>query len=442
MNNNFSKNITLLYVEDENSIREFLATRLKKVVKEVFVAANGEEGLELFKKHKPDLVITDITMPKMDGIEMSKKIRDIDPDVPITMLTAHDNSNFLLKAIELNISNYITKPIEKNKLFETIENEAKVITINRINIQQQKEIENQKIVLQKIIDSQKSIVILTDFESISFMNKAFEDFFHISSENDFKKRYNSILDVFCESGDYLHKSCIDKKYHSSNKILGNKFYELVNKTDESDRIVVTLDSKLHTKSFYINITNIDPKKSIYLISLLDITKMTIDKLHTEHIAYTDGLTGVANRNKFEIRFKDEFARAKRYNAPLSIVILDIDNFKQFNDNHGHLIGDEILVMIASECKLVTRETDLFARWGGEEFVFLLPQTKLKNAVIVIEKVQTIINNIKHKTAGNITCSFGITEYKEEDSLETIFKRCDDALYKAKENGRDRIETIE
>jgi YesN/AraC family two-component response regulator len=138
MNNNFSKNITLLYVEDENSIREFLATRLKKVVKEVFVAANGEEGLELFKKHKPDLVITDITMPKMDGIEMSKKIRDIDPDVPITMLTAHDNSNFLLKAIELNISNYITKPIEKNKLFETIENEAKVITINRINIQQQK----------------------------------------------------------------------------------------------------------------------------------------------------------------------------------------------------------------------------------------------------------------------------------------------------------------
>lgn len=442
MENNFSKNITLLYVEDESSIREFLATRLKKVVKEIYVAANGEEGLALFKEYKPDLVITDISMPKMDGIEMSKNIRDIDSNVPITMLTAHDDSSFLLKAIELNITNYITKPIEKNKLFESIESEAKVISINKINIQQQKEIENQKIVLQKIINSQRSMVILTDFETISFKNKSFEDFFGINCENNFKKRYNSILDVFCEFGDYLHKGLLSKEYHMNNTTLGNKFYELVNKTDESERIVVILNSKLEAKSFYINITNIDFEKNIFLISLLDITKMTIDKLHTEHIAYTDGLTGVANRNKFEVRFKDEFARTKRYKSPLSIAILDIDHFKKFNDNHGHLIGDEILIMIAKECDFNTRETDLFARWGGEEFVFLLPQTKIEKAVIVIEKMKTIIKNIKHKTAGNITCSFGVTEYKDEDSLETIFNRCDKALYKAKDNGRDRIEAIE
>ncbi|MCP4970504.1 MAG: GGDEF domain-containing protein [Arcobacter sp.] len=247
--------------------------------------------------------------------------------------------------------------------------------------------------------------------------------------------------MFCEFENYINTKYLEKDKITNNINLGKEFFKLVNNTDESKRIVIICNTKLEEKSFYINISSIDSKKGLYLIGLMDITKITIDKLQIENIAYTDGLTGVANRNKFELTFEDELSRTKRYKNPLSIAILDIDNFKNFNDKYGHLIGDEVLIMIAKECELQLRASDTFARWGGEEFILILPQTKLERAIIVIEKIRNIIKNKKHKTAGFITCSFGVTEYKEKDNLKSIFKRCDKALYQAKFNGRDRVEYI-
>ncbi|MEA2018001.1 MAG: GGDEF domain-containing protein, partial [Campylobacterota bacterium] len=122
-------------------------------------------------------------------------------------------------------------------------------------------------------------------------------------------------------------------------------------------------------------------------------------------------------------------------------IIDIDKFKNFNDTYGHLIGDEVLITMAQTVKTHVRETDTFARWGGEEFVILFKNTSIKNAKIVSEYIKDRIEENEHKIAGKITASFGLTQYKENDTIETIFKRCDDALYVAKENGRNRVEIL-
>ncbi len=124
-----------------------------------------------------------------------------------------------------------------------------------------------------------------------------------------------------------------------------------------------------------------------------------------------------------------------------MAIIDIDKFKDFNDTYGHLIGDEVLIMMAQSVNDSVRGTDTFARWGGEEFLILFKDTSIENAKMVSEKLRNKIEKLQHPTAGSITASFGLTQYIDGDTTKSMFKRCDDALYKAKEDGRNRVEVL-
>jgi len=164
-------------------------------------------------------------------------------------------------------------------------------------------------------------------------------------------------------------------------------------------------------------------------------------LHLTNKAYIDNLTSAFNRYKFEEVFEYELSRFKRYHNTFCVAMIDIDHFKKFNDTFGHLIGDEVLIMLANESKKVIRTSDIFARWGGEEFLILFSETSLENSLTGANKLREAISLLKHPIAGNITASFGLSQITEGDTIDTILKRCDDALYKAKENGRNRVEVV-
>lgn len=436
MSESFSQHLHLLYVEDEDAIRNILSKRLGRIVKDLSVAQDGQDGYEKFCENQPDLILTDITMPKLNGIEMVKKIREIDKNIPIIVLSAHVDSKYLLEAIESGVSGYLLKPIDKEKLYSLIETHAKNIHLEKVNKEQQKQIVEQQSMLQRIIDSEKSISFVSDFKSISFANKSFLKFFGLNSIENFKNKFLNIEDIFIVFNGYINKQIIQ---YENNEDFGLAFYEKVEELDETKRIVLMLDKSFNPKSFYINISILDKDKNIFLINLTDITKMTIEKMDTEKKAYHDGLTGVYNRNKLEEVFPQELLRIKRYEHPLSIAILDIDHFKKFNDTYGHLIGDEVLILIAHELQKKIRETDILVRWGGEEFVILFLETALEDSIKKANSLREHIEELNHKTAGKITVSFGVTQYIKDDTIDSIFKRCDDALYKAKENGRNRVE---
>lgn len=157
-------------------------------------------------------------------------------------------------------------------------------------------------------------------------------------------------------------------------------------------------------------------------------------------AMHDPLTGIPNRLGYNERIKLEEARWKRYNQPLSIIVWDIDHFKAINDNHGHKSGDRTLSLVAQLLINNCRDTDFVARFGGEEFVMLLPNTHSENASILAESIREIISNSGFNANGkaiNLTISCGISEFYETDSLESVFERADKALYTAKEQGRNR-----
>ncbi len=162
------------------------------------------------------------------------------------------------------------------------------------------------------------------------------------------------------------------------------------------------------------------------------------KKRLEIEATTDPLTKIANRLKFDTVFSEYSELSKRYGDSLSLILFDVDNFKMINDTFGHKVGDNVLIALAKLVNKEVRKSDIFARWGGEEFVILAPQADLKQAMNLAEKLRETIENYNFPEIGKLTCSFGVAEYKKGYSLKDLVKEADDALYKAKRGGKNRV----
>ncbi len=161
----------------------------------------------------------------------------------------------------------------------------------------------------------------------------------------------------------------------------------------------------------------------------------------KRLSVTDKLTGLYNRQKLDQALIDEFKRVERYDQDLSLIILDIDHFKSVNDTYGHLAGDRILIEISKILIQDNRKTDIIGRWGGEEFMILLPNTNETAALCVAEKIRLAIELAVFPEVGQITSSFGVTSYVLEDCIENLIYRADKALYKAKYHGRNQVQVI-
>jgi len=172
-------------------------------------------------------------------------------------------------------------------------------------------------------------------------------------------------------------------------------------------------------------------------------KINLEEL--ERLAITDDLTKLFNSRHFYQRLKDEINRSRRYQTPLSLLMLDIDYFKDYNDNYGHLEGNKVLQQIGKTIQACLRSMDTAYRYGGEEFTVLLPQTVNTEAVTVAERIKKTVAKLKfypeENETGSITISIGVTEYRHGDAPEKFVKRADQAMYMSKENGRDKVTTL-
>lgn len=159
----------------------------------------------------------------------------------------------------------------------------------------------------------------------------------------------------------------------------------------------------------------------------------------EALSCTDPLTQAINRRKFTELAHHELKRCTRYSSYCSLIILDLDHFKHINDLYGHSVGDEVLIAVSKQLKSKIRECDNLCRWGGEEFVILLPETKLDDAILVAQKIQAIIRNTSVSVDTlTISASIGVTQWNGHEGLDTLISRADEKMYDGKRAGRDRI----
>ena len=437
MNKEILKNISILYVEDEVNVREFTKNVLVTLLKNVYVASNGEDGLKIFEENENniDLVISDINMPKMDGLSMSYSIKKMNNDIPIIITSAYNDTDFLKKSIEIGISTYAIKPIDLYQLIESIVKAMEPIILKKklieLNLSLKTKIEQEVNKIKSILDAQDNIIIVTNKEEITNVNKKFLDFFGINDFNDFINSKKNIFDFFIDELGFISKKQLSNQ---------ESWFDYIQNLQEIDQIVKMRNLDNQEKIFTIHVDYCEQKSDDYVFSLTDITKFKEKSNLLEYQASHDKLTGLYNRNKFDDIYSKEIKRAKRYNNDLSMIIFDVDNFKTINDTFGHQIGDEVLKDIAKISLENIREQDISSRWGGEEFMILLPQTNKNGAEIVANKIRNSIEN--HSFTNNslkVTASFGVTQFcVKNDDEDSFMSKADKLLYKAKETGKNKV----
>ena len=176
-------------------------------------------------------------------------------------------------------------------------------------------------------------------------------------------------------------------------------------------------------------------------TLQDISERKVLEEELARLATTDALTGLYNRHRFNELLQQEVARARRYHTPLSLIMFDLDYFKNINDTYGHAVGDQVLQTVADVIRKNVRTTDWVGRWGGEEFMVLCPEATENEAVSTAEKLRALVESHTFETVKMITISCGVTRFKAPDSVDAFVSRADDGLYRAKGKGRNIVEIV-
>ena len=177
--------------------------------------------------------------------------------------------------------------------------------------------------------------------------------------------------------------------------------------------------------------------SILIIMVFIKSNINYNYEQIEKLATTDSLTGIYNRFQIMKLLEMEVERAKRYKKHFAIILFDIDNFKDINDTYGHQKGDEVLKKVAKIFKENLRKTDHFGRFGGEEFIIIVPESTDKEAYLLAEKLRMLLENTDFDGLDRVTASFGVSQFQEGKNITQILKEADDALYKAKRTGKNK-----
>ncbi len=536
-------NITILYVEDEENVRTMLSRFLQRFCKELYVAQDGQEGLELYKKHTPDIIISDIKMPKMSGLEMLSAIKKENPSQFVLLLTAHSDSEFVLEAINLNVEGYILKPIDLDIVNEKItalverlqnrkaakalqESEEKFRTIAHISLSGIFIYQDTFVyVNQALCDltgySEKELLAMHPWEileeedakrikaisakrlqgknvdatyanvKLRTKNKEIKTVKVSATTMPYKDGYagtGNMIDVSDIIETKARLKLLSQAVEQTNEMImitdieGNIIYvnpSTLKHTQYTEEELVGNNIKLlksgkHTKEFYKKLWQtilngysyknifINKKKdgTVYydekIISPLktehddiryfvstsrDITERIALENELKHLATKDALTGVYNRYKINLKLEEEYKRAKRYKEIFSLVMFDIDHFKKVNDTFGHDAGDYVLQELCRIIMQNIRDTDSFGRWGGEEFMLLAPNTSKDEAFALADKIRTSVEEHPFEIVQKITISIGVSEFQENDTVTTILKRVDEALYISKGSGRNKVSAL-
>lgn len=427
--------IKVLYVEDELDIQKITSDVLQSVCKEIICANNGVEAIELFESHGDfDIIVTDINMPKMDGITLIKKIREKDSTFPITITTAHTEVHFLQDAIDLGVNGYTLKPIDLKKLMKTVAKaaEGRVLRkqLEKFNDKLIQKVKEQTFELNSILDAQDSLIAVSDGNGIHTINKRFLDFLGLTSLDEMKEKVGSICNIFIKEDGYYYTDSFDDMCCVSN----------INLSTNTDMFVKMRNAQGIVSIFKLNISVYEYNGKHFILSLSDITALKSQSDLLQYQANHDVLTNIYNRQYFNDLLKTEVNRALRYDHPFTLAMFDIDHFKNINDSYGHDVGDEVLINMADLVSNNSRDTDIVARWGGEEFMILLAETSIDDAFLKIEQLRILIRetSLSSKLKDSVTVSFGITQFTQNDTLGEILKRVDIALYQAKNSGRDKV----
>ncbi|MHB1697395.1 MAG: sensor domain-containing diguanylate cyclase [bacterium] len=295
-------------------------------------------------------------------------------------------------------------------------------------------LEQEKDLLKVLIENINSAIALYNKNEFIYVNSAILNLFGYTEDDFFNMNVNEFFDI--DENRIYYKSIPLFKIHYNNEISSRFIYAHADNTDKVRyldlfRTTVAYNGERAGLAIFSDVTE----------QVLKERNILIEKEIYKELSEIDPLTGIGNRRAFDNRLRDLLYLAKRYGRPLSLIIFDIDRFKDINDAYGHDAGDIILKEIVDVAREELRKSDFLARYGGEEFMVIAPETPFETAKKLAKRLRLKIQNYDFKIGETITVSLGVTSIGKEDTEATIVYRADMLLYKAKENGRNRVEPV-
>ncbi len=403
----------MLYVDDDAAVRDQLAQFLRRRVRELHVADDGVAGLESFRRNRPDLVVTDIRMPALDGLKMTREIRALSEAVPVVVTTAYSDVSELLQAIDLGIARYVLKPIDTDVLLDALEYCARMVHAERgFRLS------------QAVIDSASEGVVILDPQG----------------------RIASLNPAFCAVTGFERTAVLGEHVSLLLDPEENVLFERLSATAATMWRGEIRMRRADGAMFYA-MGSVDavvgPAGAIdyRVLMFFDVTeaKRARDEIH--YLAHYDTLTGLPNRRLFDEQLRKALTAAKATSEEIGVLFLDLDQFKAVNDTHGHAIGDLLLREVARRLRGAVREHDLVSRCSGDEFVVLLRQLHgRREAWAIAERVRASIEapfDIEARALA-VTCSIGLALWPgEAQEPQDLLRLADTLMYRAKKDGGNR-----
>ena len=413
----------ILCIDDIESNLYTLKSVLDSSTKELYnvmLSNSADAGLNVLLREKIDLILLDIMMPEVDGFACAKMIRSNKKtkDIPIIFVTAKTDDQTIEECYGVGGNDYLMKPFNNVELLARVNFHLRLKEDSEL-------LKKEKEYNQNLLDLQENIIFVTDTKELLSANRALLDFFHLNSLKEFQLNHKCICESFIQDDGFFSLDMVQE-----DKSWVDELMELSTKDD----VLVKMIQDEQEYIFQIKASKFLDK---YILSLTDITQISQQSQQYRHEANYDELTQIYSRNMLHRVMNKKISDQQEEKYSFVFMIMDIDFFKKVNDTYGHLVGDEVLKSLTALIKKHIRTEDTFARWGGEEFILVL-NAEMNKGLEIAENLRNFIEVEHFDTVKNITCSFGITEYREKDTLDTLIHRADDALYEAKAIGRNRV----
>jgi two-component system cell cycle response regulator len=417
---------TVLHVDNSNLYKTILREKFTEFGWRYLAASGVSEAMSIIEGSDVDLIVTALELEDGGGEELVQAVNaGKHGEIPIVIITSSESMEVRRKLFSLGAIDFIPKNIPPEQLREYIEKLIK---------------------RDAVLDGMKdlSIAVLDDSEvDLKYVRSILE--FHGLHNVHYFKNPDDLLGKDAPYDIYLVDVVLPK--YSGDQVV----YQIRNRHRNS--VIIAVSGIDHFKTIAgILLSGADDyimkpfNESVFMARLksgvrplLLLREVERKNAELEKMIITDGLTKLYNHQHLYDQLDNEVKKAKRYGRALSIIMFDIDDFKKVNDSYGHQVGDTVLVKIARELRESVRDVDMVGRYGGEEFLVILPETGLENAHLLADRIRQKISALKYGLDSKITISGGVAELREDDDVQDIVGSADKLLYRAKQAGKNRVE---
>lgn len=443
----------ILVVDDVAFNVKLLEIKLKQAYYDIITATNGKEALAKIKEQSPDLILMDVMMPDIDGFEATRRIKAQAEyaHIPVIMITALSAQDDKITGLLAGADDFLTKPINENALLLRVRSLLRAkFAADELRLREKSSCElgftSSSVEAKFSISGSEVLLIDDDQEQVETIKsylqdgEMFVDTAH-DSEKALKKALSGNYSMIVISTQMLSVEGLRlcSQIRSNEQLRSIPMMVLV---EEGDVIAIERALEMGINDYIV--TPVSPQELLARSYTQIVKKKRNDVLRDNYLqslclSIIDPLTGLYNRRFLDANLNRMIEDSVGKQKDLTILIFDIDNFKQINDTYGHIQGDTVLKKAANLIKSRLRVADSCARYGGDEFVIVLPNTNLAGGELVAQNLLSLFNDTRFGDQEDIicSCSIGVCQFETGYSVDMLISKADACLYKAKVNGRNR-----